>query len=216
MPELDFMQKLAVWTLPVIFAITVHEVAHGWVALQFGDKTAKRLGRLTLNPLKHVDPIGTVVVPIVLLLLGGFVFGWAKAVPINPNHFKRPRHDMAWVAIAGPISNIMMAIIWAMIAKLGYMIGLSSGAGQFLVYSGMAGIAINLILAILNMLPIPPLDGSRVLAAFLPKKLYYYYMRMEPYGFFLIIGLMLLGVLGSLLIGPYRFAQSQILQLVGI
>lgn len=217
MDELSLVQKIAIWTLPVIFAITVHEVAHGWVAMKLGDRTSQMLGRLTLNPFKHIDPVGTVLVPGVLLLLGGFVFGWAKAIPVNTRNFKHPKRDMAWVAIAGPISNILMAIAWAVVAKIGYMVLPSyEGVGKFLIYSGMAGIAINLILAILNMIPVPPLDGSRIAASFLPNKFYYYYMRIEPYGFFIILGLMLLGILGALISTPYQIAQSLILKLVGL
>jgi len=217
MDELTMMQKIAIWTIPVVLAITVHEVAHGWVAMKFGDKTSQMLGRLTLNPFKHIDPIGTILVPGVLLLLGGFIFGWAKAIPVNPKNFKRPKHDMAWVAVAGPVSNILMAIGWAVIAKIGYLVLPSyDGIGKFMIYSGMAGIAINLILAILNMIPIPPLDGSRIAAAFLPKKLYYYYMRIEPYGFFIILGLMLIGILSVLISTPYQIAQSLIFKLVGL
>jgi Zn-dependent protease len=217
MVDLSLIQKISIWALPVIFAITVHEVAHGWVALKFGDRTSQMIGRLTLNPIKHIDPIGTILVPGLLLAIGGFVFGWAKPIPVNPKNFKNPRHDMAWVAIAGPVSNIIMAIIWAVIAKLGYMIMPSyEGVGQFMVYSGMAGITINLVLAVLNMIPIPPLDGSRIAAAFLPKTLHYYYMRIEPYGFFIILGLMVAGILGMLITAPFRVLQSLILQLVGL
>ncbi len=217
MLELTIMQKIAIWSIPVLLAITVHEVAHGWVAMKLGDRTAEMLGRLTLNPLKHIDPIGTIVVPIALLVFGGFVFGWAKAVPVNANNFKNPKSDMAWVAIAGPISNLIMALIWAVVVKVGYLISPSyDGIGQFMVYSGFAGISINLILALLNLIPLPPLDGSRVLAAFLPSKLYYYYMRLEPYGFFILLGMMFLGVFGMIISAPYQALQAFILQLVGL
>ena len=214
--ELTIMQKIAVWTIPVIFAITLHEVAHGWVAMKFGDRTAQLQGRLTLNPFNHIDPLGTVAVPILLLILGGIVFGWAKAVPVNPNNFKRPKIDMAWVAVAGPISNLFMAFIWALIMKAGYTLGLNSSAGQFLVYSGAAGVAINLVLLVLNLLPVPPLDGSRVLTAFLSNRLGYYYNRLEPYGFFILLGMMLLGLLGPIISGPYQSIQLFLYQIVGL
>ncbi len=158
--------------------------------------------------------------PIALLVLGGFVFGWAKAVPVNARNFKNPARDMAWVAVAGPLSNLVMAIGWAVVAKIGY--DLSAGGtspdniGQFLAYSGMAGIAINLVLLVLNMIPIPPLDGSRVVSAFLPSGLSYTYNRLEPYGLFILLGMMFLGVLGPIISGPYQALQGYLLQLVGL
>ncbi len=220
MIELSIMQKIAIWTIPVLLAITLHEAAHGWVASKLGDKTAEMLGRVTLNPLKHIDLVGTIIVPIALLVLGGFVFGWAKAVPVNARNFKSPARDMAWVAVAGPLSNLVMAIGWAVVAKIGY--DLSAGGtspdniGQFLAYSGMAGIAINLVLLVLNMIPIPPLDGSRVVSAFLPSGLSYTYNRLEPYGLFILLGMMFLGVLGPIISGPYQALQGYLLQLVGL
>jgi len=219
--DLPLVQQIAVWALPVIFAITLHEVAHGWIASKLGDQTAKMLGRLTLNPIKHIDPIGTIVVPIALLVMGGFIFGWAKAVPVTPRNFKNPARDMAWVAIAGPASNLLMAIFWAMILKLGIVLQASSmmmsqGSTDFLIYSGLAGISINLILLVLNLIPIPPLDGSRVLSAFLPSKLAWQYNRLSPYGFFILIGLMLMGLLSPLMSGPYNAFRSAILGLVGL
>ncbi|AZR82075.1 site-2 protease family protein [Thiomicrospira sp. S5] len=220
MIELSIMQKIAIWTIPVLLAITLHEAAHGWVASKLGDKTAEMLGRVTLNPLKHIDLVGTIIVPIALLVLGGFVFGWAKAVPVNARNFKNPARDMAWVAVAGPLSNLVMAIGWAVVAKIGY--DLSAGGtspdniGQFLAYSGMAGIAINLVLLVLNMIPIPPLDGSRVVSAFLPSGLSYTYNRLEPYGLFILLGMMFLGVLGPIISGPYQALQGYLLQLVGL
>lgn len=214
--ELSLMQKIAVWTLPVIFAITLHEVAHGWLAMKFGDRTAELQGRLTLNPLKHIDPIGTVVVPLLLLVFGGFVFGWAKAVPVNPSNFKHPKRDMAWVAIAGPTSNLIMAILWALVIKAGYMVGSLTSTGEFLIYSGAAGVSINLVLMVLNLIPIPPLDGSRVLTALLSNRLGYYYNRLEPYGFFILLGMMFLGVLGPIISGPYAIIQQSLFQLVGL
>lgn len=217
MMELTLMQKFAVWAMPVMFAITLHEVAHGWVAMLFGDRTAQLQGRLTLNPIKHIDPVGTILVPGLLLFLGGFIFGWAKAVPVNPYNFKRPKVDMAWVAIAGPLANLLMAIIWAAIAKLGLVLMASQpDLGQFLTYSGMAGISINLILLVLNLLPIPPLDGSRVLSAALSPKLSYYYNRIEPYGFFILVGMMFLGLIAPLIMGPYQFLANLLLSLAGL
>ena len=220
MIELTLMQKIAIWTLPVLMAITLHEAAHGWVASKLGDKTAQMLGRVTINPLKHIDPIGTLLVPIVLLILGGFVFGWAKAVPITPRNFKNPVRDMAWVAVAGPLSNLLMAIGWAMIAKFGYMVSVdgadSMSVGAFLTYSGLAGVAINLVLMVLNLIPVPPLDGSRVLSALLPNALAYRYNQLESYGLFILLGLLLLGVLGPIISGPYQAIQGVLLNMVGL
>lgn len=217
MLELTIMQKIAIWAIPVILAVTVHEVAHGWVASKLGDRTAQLLGRLTLNPIKHIDPIGTIIVPIALLIMGGFVFGWAKAVPVNTANFKNPRSDMAWVAIAGPISNLFMAVAWAFIAKFGTIVVVTSpDIGQFLIYSGLAGISINLILFILNLIPIPPLDGSRVLSSFLPKKLAYNYNRIEPYGFFILLGLLFFGILGPLMSGPFQVLKIFLISMVGL
>jgi len=217
MDELTLIQKVAVWALPVLFAITLHEVAHGWVASKLGDQTARMLGRLTLNPFKHIDPLGTIVVPLALLALSGFVFGWAKAVPVDTRNFKNPKRDMAWVALAGPVSNLLMALIWALIAKIGLYVSVyDQMLGQFLIYSGVAGITINLILMLLNLLPIPPLDGSRVLSAVLPSRLGWQYNRLEPFGFFIIVGLMFLGVLNVILMGPFVAIQQLLYALFGL
>ncbi|MDG6778035.1 site-2 protease family protein [Thiomicrorhabdus sp. zzn3] len=217
MNELTLIQKISVWAIPVLLAITVHEVAHGWAASKLGDQTAKMLGRLTLNPLKHIDPIGTVIVPLALLLLGGFIFGWAKAVPVTAKNFKNPRRDMAWVAMAGPASNLIMAVGWALIAKLGVILQASSpDIGLFLLYSGLAGISINLILLVLNLLPIPPLDGSHVLSALLPPALAWQYNRIAPFGFVILLVLLISGFLTPILIGPYSYLQHGLYALVGI
>lgn len=217
MMELDLMQKLAVWALPVIFAITLHEVAHGWMAEKLGDPTARMLGRITLNPIKHIDPIGTIIVPAALLVLGGFVFGWAKAVPVTTQNFKHPRRDMAIVAMAGPASNFLMALFWALILKIGLLLeGSNPDISQFLFYSGVAGVTINLVLMVLNLLPIPPLDGSRVLAWGLPKPWAWQLMRFENYGFLILVAMMFLGVLSPLILGPFSFFQHWIYALFNI
>lgn len=216
MDELTLIQKIAVWALPVLFAITLHEVAHGWAAAKLGDPTAKMLGRLTLNPFKHIDPLGTVVVPLALIIMSGFVFGWAKAVPVTTRNFKKPERDMAWVALAGPMANLVMAVFWALMIKLGMVLTGSFSGSQFLIYAGIAGVTINLILMLLNLIPIPPLDGSRVVTAFLPKPLAWQYNRLEPYGFFILLGLLLLGVLNTILMGPFQLTQQFLYQLVGI
>ena len=184
----DF-QTLFIWVVPVLFAITLHEAAHGWVASLLGDHTARMMGRVTLNPIKHIDPIGTILVPAVLLLMpGGLIFGWAKPVPINFNALKSPRKDMIWVALAGPAANILMTIGWLLVIT--FTTNLDSPA---LVQMAAAGIFINLILAVFNLLPIPPLDGSRVISALLPRPLAYKYNQLEQYGLYIILALMFFG-----------------------
>lgn len=182
MLDLSLVQKISIWVVPVILGITVHEVAHGWIARKLGDNTAFMLGRLTLNPLKHIDPMGTILIPGMLLLLqAGFIFGYAKPVPINWKNLKQPKRDMALVAAAGPVANLLMAIGWALLLRLGVVLG---DNGLALVYMGVAGISINGILMILNLLPLPPLDGGRVLTGLLPGPIAYKFSRIEPYGFF--------------------------------
>jgi Zn-dependent protease len=207
----SIIYNIAVWSLPVLFAITVHEVAHGWVANKLGDSTAKMLGRLTLNPFKHIDPIGTVVVPLAMVLLQtGFVFGWAKPVPVNMNKLNSPRKDMAIVAIAGPLSNLVMAIFWVFVFKLGNSVITDPNIAKGIMAMGQAGILINLILFVFNLLPIPPLDGSRVLSGFLPKSLSDVMDKIEPYGLFIVIGLLYFGVLNSILTPTLNFFMNTI------
>lgn len=216
MAELSLIERLAVWALPVIFAITVHEVAHGWVAERLGDPTARRLGRITLNPARHVDPVGTLLVPGFLLLAGGFIFGWAKPVPITYENLRRPKRDMALVAAAGPGVNLLMAILWGVMIKVVYGLGLPPGTTQGLVLMGVAGIQINVILMVLNLLPIPPLDGSRVLGGFLSNRSEAALMRIEPYGFLIILGLLITGILGTLLLPPVSAIIRTIATTLGI
>jgi len=219
MEELSLLQRIAVWAMPVILAITVHEVAHGWVALKLGDSTAKMLGRLTLNPVKHIDPIGTLLVPGLLLVMGGFIFGWAKPVPVTWENLKNPKRDMALVALAGPMSNLLMALIWAGILKLGLVLAIAGSAEVIalpLIYMGGAGITINLILMVLNLLPMPPLDGGRIVASLLPDKLSWQFNRLERWGFVILLGLMVMGVLGKMLWPPINYLQSQIFILFGL
>jgi len=216
MNELSLVQRIVVWILPVIFAITVHEVAHGWVAKKCGDNTADQQGRLTLNPVKHIDWLGTVILPGLLLLTGtGFIFGWAKPVPVDARNFKNPRKDMAWVALAGPVSNLLMAIGWALLVRIGVLIGVEA-ISLPLIYSGVAGISINLVLALINLLPIPPLDGSRVVAGILPNYWAWQYNRLERYGFIILLVLLYTRVLNALLEYPMYLAQKLFFSIAGI
>lgn len=214
MPDLSLVQKIAIWIVPVLLGITVHEVAHGWIARKLGDDTAFMLGRLTLNPLKHVDPMGTILIPGMLLLLQtGFIFGYAKPVPINWKKLRQPKRDMALVAVAGPVSNLLMAVAWALLLRLGLMLG---DNGLALVYMGVAGITINAILMVLNLLPLPPLDGGRVLTGLLPGPWAYQFSRIEPYGFFILIGLLITGILGMILWPLISFFMSMMVPVSGL
>ncbi len=215
--ELGWAAKLAIWILPVLFAVTLHEVAHGLLANRLGDDTAKRLGRLSLNPIRHVDPMGTILVPGVLFLLGGFVFGWAKPVPVVVSRLNRPKRDMAIVAVAGPLANLAMALIWALVTRLALIYHTSLGDNVlFLVFMGTAGILINVVLMVLNMLPLPPLDGGRVLAGLLPIRAARQLVRIEPYGIFIIIALLATGILGRVLGPVLIFVSGAIVELFGI
>jgi Zn-dependent protease len=201
MSEPNIIQIFAIIALPLLFAITIHEAAHGWVANKFGDPTAKMMGRLTLNPIKHIDPVGTIAFPLLMLLMsslmGGspFLFGWAKPVPITVQNLHRPKQDMAWVALAGPGSNLLMALIWAMIAKLG-VFAYSYGQEWIalpIISMGVYGILINLVLMVLNLLPVPPLDGGRVLVSVLPGPMAWQLSRLEPYGIYIVLALIFFG-----------------------
>ncbi len=220
MQNLNVAQEIIVWALPVLFAVTVHEVAHGWVAQRLGDPTAMMLGRLTLNPLKHIDPVGTVLVPMLLLLMGGFVFGWAKPVPITWENLRNPKRDMILVAAAGPLANLAMAFFWAFIMKLALVLPTVGPPFQSLIlamfYMGVAGITINILLMVLNLLPLPPLDGGRVLAGFLPDKMSWQFNRIEPYGLLILLLLLGTGILRRILSPPVQMLHSMLFHLFGL
>lgn len=195
----QILYTIAIWAVPVLFAITLHEAAHGWVANKLGDPTARQLGRITMNPIKHIDPVGTIAVPLVLVMLSGFIIGWAKPVPVDMRHFKQPLLDMALVALAGPASNFLMACGWALMITLSTTVLAETSIAIYLLQMGKAGMTINLILMVLNLIPIPPLDGGRVVAGVLPKQVAWSYMRIEPYGMWIILALLVSGVLGKIL-----------------
>ena len=205
------LQTLLIYIIPLLFAITLHEAAHGWVASKLGDHTARMMGRVTLNPIKHVDPVGTILVPLALLLMPGvgFIFGWAKPVPINFRALRSQKSGMIWVALAGPGANFLMAIGWLILAIISLKLEL------FTLYSmARVGIFLNILLAVFNLLPIPPLDGSRVISALLPGPLAYKYGQFEQYGFLILLGLMFIG--GFQLFVLPIVAQIQLLFLVFI
>lgn len=202
MPSLNLIQKLAIFVIPMIFAITVHEAAHGYIARKLGDKTAEMLGRLTLNPLKHIDPVGTILVPLVVYLFSGFIFGWAKPVPVDWRNLRKPKRDMGLVALAGPGANLLMALIWAIMVHIGALTLQSyDWFAVPMLLMGVAGVLINSILMALNLLPILPLDGGRVLVSLLPPRQAQVYSRSEPFGLIIVVALLMTHLLGAIL-GP--------------
>lgn len=205
----SIIQKIAIYSLPVIFAITLHEAAHGYVAKHFGDLTAYSQGRVSLNPLRHIDPLGTIILPLVTLWLGGILFGWAKPVPVNFSALRRPKQDMLWVALAGPGANLFMALLWGFVIKLGLAFPESSLARP-MTLMGEAGIMINVILMVLNLLPLPPLDGGRVAVSLLPPRYAYGFSKIEPYGFMILLFLLITGVLWAV-IGPFIVLTIQLI-----
>ena len=200
---MNFIQTLAISALPIIFAITLHEAAHGYAARHFGDPTAWQMGRISLNPLRHVDLVGTLLVPALILLVsaGGLLFGWAKPVPVNFENLRDPKRDMLWVAAAGPGANLAMALGWVLVAKVLLTVGGDGVAYEFWIRVADAGIKVNVGLAVLNLFPLLPLDGGRILASVLPNRLAYQYSRLEPFGMVILILLIVSGALWWML-GP--------------
>ena len=182
--------QISVLVIPVLFAITLHEAAHGYVARHFGDLTAFQAGRISLNPLRHIDPVGTVLVPLMMFLTAGFLFGWAKPVPVNFAQLRHPKKDMLWVAIAGPAANLFMAVLWILIAKLALQSAGDNTATWFYAMA-QAGIMINVMLMVLNLIPLPPLDGGRIAVSLLPHPYAYRFAKLEPYGMFILIALLI-------------------------
>jgi len=211
----QLIQTVAIGAIPVLFAITLHEAAHGYVARHFGDMTADKAGRISLNPLHHIDPVGTILLPLLTLWMGGILFGWAKPVPVNFAALRHPKKDMLWVAIAGPASNLVMAMGWALVYKMGLMFPENYFAGPLL---GMAqvGIQINVVLMVLNLLPLPPLDGGRVAVSLLPQRQAFQLSKVEPYGMFILIFLAVTPVLSLILLPLVNLMFKLILLIFGI
>lgn len=212
MISLSIVQKIAVYIIPLIFAITLHEAAHAYVAKKYGDNTASMMGRLSLNPIRHIDPIGTLLFPLIGIILGGFIFGWAKPVPINFSRLHHPKRDILWVALAGPLANFAMALIWALVLK--GSIFLDGYFGTPLGLMAQAGIMINISLMILNLLPILPLDGGRIVFSLLPHRAAFKYSKTEPYGMWILIILLVLGGLTYIIQPIYIVMVNFILSLV--
>jgi len=210
-----FITKISIWAIPVLFAITLHEVAHGWAARYFGDRTAEMLGRLSLNPLRHIDPIGTVLVPGLLLAIGGPLFGWAKPVPVATSALRNPRRAMIIVALAGPAANLVMAALWCVVLGAIARVNGNATVDGWIALMAQAGIVINVVLAVFNLLPIPPLDGGRVLAGLLPPRLSSRLEKIEPVGLFIVLGLAAFGLFGWLFTPAYRIIGHIIYVLVG-
>lgn len=207
----EIMQTIAVYAIPVLLAITLHEAAHAYVAKYFGDTTAYMMGRMTLNPFKHIDPLGTIVIPIVMYVAthGSFLFGYAKPVPINFGKLKNPKRDMAWVALAGPASNFIMAFLWTLVS-IGLVV--ANIDEQFFSQMARAGVLSNLVMFAFNLFPIPPLDGGRIAISVLPNRYAYYLARVEPYGFFIVMALVLLNVVYSWWMMPLMVGAQQMIK----
>ena len=213
--DASIIQKITVYAIPLIFAITLHEAAHAYAARYFGDSTAYMLGRMTLNPLKHIDPVWTILVPIVTLLVSPFVFGAAKPVPVNFGALRNPKRDMIWVAAAGPLANLIMMVMWAIIGKVAISLG-ASGPVYFVALVAEAGIFVNALLMVFNMFPLLPLDGGRILTGLLPNKMAYAFSRTEPYGMFILIALIVTGVLGKFMWPLVEFSMKSIYAIIGL
>ena len=209
----NLIQTVLIYALPVLFAITVHEAAHGYTARHFGDNTATMMGRVTLNPIKHIDPVGTVLMPLVLYFAtsGAFLFGYAKPVPVNFHHLRHPKRDMVWVALAGPAANLAMAIGWTV---LGYVLLAAGVQERFFLAMCRAGVLTNLVMFAFNLFPLPPLDGGRILVGLLPMRQALMVSRVEPWGFFIVMALVITDVVGKLWLQPLMAVTGGLIDLL--
>lgn len=211
------IQTIALAAIPVLFAITLHEAAHGYVARHFGDMTAYQQGRISLNPLRHIDPVGTILLPMLTLFVGGILFGWAKPVPVNFSALRRPKQDMLWVALAGPAANLVMALFWGAMIKLAFMFP-GNYFAEPLIGMAQIGVTINAVLLVLNLLPLPPLDGGRIAVSLLPHRQAYQLSRVEPYGFFILIAMAVVPVSGrpilNWILSPLVGAVIQVIETI--
>jgi len=213
---MTLINQIILYAIPILLAVSLHEAAHGWIAHLLGDPTAKRLGRLTANPLKHIDPIGTVVVPLVMMFVVGFPFGWAKPVPVDVRNFRHPQKDMALVALAGPVSNFLMAIFWTLILVVVLKGGLHGSFAVPLKTMAEVGVVINLVLMVLNLLPVPPLDGGRIVTGILPYKAALIFVRFEMIGMWVVIFLLASGFLGKILMPVVQAVQANLYAFFGL
>ncbi|HVZ45981.1 MAG TPA: site-2 protease family protein [Ramlibacter sp.] len=211
----NLIQTVLIYALPVLFAITIHEAAHGYVAKYFGDNTAWVQGRVTLNPIKHVDPIGTILMPLLLYFAthGAFLFGYAKPVPVNFGRLRHPKADSVWVALAGPAVNFIQAILWAILFNILVAVGYEE---RFFIQMCKAGVLVNLVMWAFNLFPIPPLDGGRVLVGLLPRRQAYAFSRIEPWGFFIVMALVLAGIVSAWWLSPLIGVGYAFLNLIGL
>ena len=209
----QLIQTITVYAIPVIFAITVHEAAHGYAARYYGDNTAEKLGRITLNPVKHIDPIGTILVPLMLYFAtaGAFLFGYAKPVPVNFGRLRHPKRDMVWVALAGPMANLIQAVLWA---SCFLILGATGVSERFLFEMCRAGVLVNVVMFVFNLFPLPPMDGGRILVGLLPWRQAALVARIEPYGFFIVLALLVAGVISTVWMRPLMALTEQFIHLV--